>query len=258
MTDAANSLTTGPIAAPDAPALWLEGLRVSYDGKPLLAIDMAELAAGRITCLLGASGAGKSTLLKLIAGLNQPEAGSITASDQQPLPGRIAYMAQSDCLLPWLNVIGNVRIGERLRGEPTTKQSRDRAMARLAELGLSDKAFTLPATLSGGERQRVALARTLFEDRPVVLMDEPFSALDAITRSRLQEIAARVLSGRTVIMVTHDPLEALRLGHEVRVLNGSPATLQAPLRPEDKPPRRTDAAALWQLHETLLVQLAEA
>ena len=128
----------------------------------------------------------------------------------------MALMAQQDLLLPWLPVVDNVTPGlpPAWRGPRRTAapaRARD-AAARPRRPG-ARRRDSLPATLSGGMRQRAALARTLMEDRPVVLMDEPFSALDAITRHRLQDLAAELLAGRTVLLVTHNPLEALRLGH---------------------------------------------
>jgi putative hydroxymethylpyrimidine transport system ATP-binding protein len=172
---------------------------VAYDGVVLFdGLDL-HLAAGRIVCLLGPSGVGKSTLLRLVAGLAPASPGtSIVASDAKPLDGRIAWMAQQDLLCPWLDVLGNVSLGSRLRGTPS---DRDKALALIAKVGLADKAHAMPATLSGGQRQRVALARTLMEDRPLVLMDEPFAALDTITRWRLQDLAATLLAGRTVRII---------------------------------------------------------
>ena len=153
----------------------------------------------------------------------------------------------------WLNVEQNVLLGARLRGEVP-----DRAAARelLHRVGLDGEEGALPDTLSGGMRQRAALARTLMEDRPVVLMDEPFSAVDAITRYRLQSQAVELLAGRTVLLVTHDPMEALRIGHRIHVLSGGPARLDAPLVPAGAPPRRLSAPELAALHDDLLVRLA--
>jgi len=214
-----------------------------------------DLPAGRTTCLLGPSGIGKSTLLRLVAGLVPGAVRS--ASDGLPLEGRIAWMAQSDLLLPWLSVEDNLLLGYRLRGARGAELARARERARelLARVGLAERARALPHQLSGGMRQRAALARTLVEDRPIVLMDEPFSALDAITRHRLQDLAAELLAGRTVLLVTHSPLEALRLGHEVRVLDGSPARLGPPLCPPGTPPRTADPALL-ALEARLLEELA--
>ena len=139
-------------------------------------------------------------------------------------------MAQQDLLLPWLPVVDNVLLGYRLRGAagPSCAACASAATQLLARVGLERPgAAPCPATLSGGMRQRAALARTLMEDRPIVLMDEPFSALDAITRHRLQDLAAELLAGRTVLLVTHNPLEALRLGHRLYVLGGRPAPRRA-------------------------------
>lgn len=173
--------------------------------------------AGRWTCLLGPSGTGKSTLLHCFAGLAGELSldGQAVAEDGRPLQGRVALMAQSDGLLPWLTVEQNVTLGARLR---RMRADRQRARALLARVGLEDLTGRKPHALSGGQRQRAALARTLYEDRPVVLLDEPFSALDVATRARMQDLAAAELGGRTVLHVTHDPAEAARLGERILVL----------------------------------------
>jgi putative hydroxymethylpyrimidine transport system ATP-binding protein len=213
------------------------------------------LPGGAWTCLLGPSGVGKSSLLRLLAGLAPLDRGEVRCSDGRALAGRLAWMGQEDNLLPWLSVLGNVTLGARLRGEPP-----DRATARdlLARVGLERQADQLPATLSGGQRQRAALARTLMEDRPVVLMDEPFSALDAITRARLQALAATLLAGRTVLLVTHDPLEALRLGHRIQVMTGQPARIEGVIEPAGAPPRDLHDPALLARQGELLAWLADA
>jgi putative hydroxymethylpyrimidine transport system ATP-binding protein len=213
------------------------------------------LPGGAWTCLLGPSGVGKSSLLRLIAGLAALDQGEVSCNDGRALSGRLAWMGQEDNLLPWLSVAGNVTLGARLRGE-----SADRAKARdlLARVGLDRQADQLPATLSGGQRQRAALARTLMEDRPVVLMDEPFSALDAITRARLQALAATLLAGRTVLLVTHDPLEALRLGHRIQVMTGHPARIEGVIEPAGAPPRDLHDPTLLARQGELLAWLADA
>ena len=232
-------------------AVRVEGARFGFEGA--LLFDGLELALerGRWTCLLGPSGVGKSSLLRVIAGLERLESGNLSV-----LGGAsVAYMAQQDLLMPWLSALDNVSLGARLRGE---KPDRERALALLERVGLGAEADALPRTLSGGMRQRVALARTLMEDRPVVLMDEPFSALDAITRMRLQELASGLLAGRTVLLVTHDPLEALRLGERIYVMAGRPASLQLAAAPDGPPPRKPGDRSLQALHAELLEQLTAA
>lgn len=238
------------------PAIGIElrGGSLIYRGRPVFEGLDLDIAAGRTTCLLGPSGVGKSSLLRLIAGI-LPEAGAqrLAASDGEPIAGRMAFMDQRDLLLPWLSVLDNVTLGARLRGERADGQ---RAALLLRRVGLAAEADTLPAALSGGMRQRAALARTLMEDRALVLMDEPFSALDALTRLRLQDLAAQLLAGRTTLLVTHDPVEALRLGHRILVLRGDPARMGAPFEPAGEPPRPADDPALHGLAAQILHDLA--
>jgi len=204
------------VTATPAPGVELKG-RAFIEGAPLFGPLELHLRPGEWTCLLGPSGVGKSTALRMIADLPTGVEldGSVRASDDQPIAGRVAYMAQSDLLLPWLDLTGNVLLGARLRGE---RPDRARARELLARVGLKGREAERPNHLSGGERQRVALARTLMEDRPIVLLDEPFSALDARTRAEMQALGAELLAGRTVLLVTHDPAEAARLGHRILVL----------------------------------------
>ena len=160
------------------------------------------------TCLLGPSGSGKSTLLRLLAGLETGAHfdGTIHA------PERIGWMAQSDLMQPRLSVVQNVMLIDTLAGR---QPDRSRAEDVLAAVGLAGYGARNPEALSGGQRQRVALARTLMSDAPLILLDEPFSALDPATRAGMQELAADQFAGRTVLLVTHDPSEALRLGQRI-------------------------------------------
>lgn len=219
-----------------------------------------DLPDGQWTSILGQSGVGKSSLVQLLCGIADEAdiQGKIHCSDGQPLAGRVAWMAQQDLLLPWLSLTENVLLGARLqqRRKPSTQQQ-ELAQYLLQQVGLGERASALPAQLSGGQRQRVALARTLFQDQPLVCMDEPFSALDAINRLKLQNLAAELLGDRTVLMITHDPLEALRLSDRVLVLQGSPAQLSDPITPTGTAPRPIDDTELLQQQAQLLGLLAE-
>lgn len=237
-----------------APAISFEG-SARHRGGPLFGSISLTLPAGQWTCLLGASGVGKTTILRLIAGLETGAEfeGRIAASDGAGLSDRIAYMAQEDLLLPWATVRENVTLGARLRREGTDIV---RANRLLSDVGLEPHAEKKPYALSGGQRQRVALARVLMEDREIVLLDEPFSALDARTRAEMQELSFGLLEGRTVLLVTHDPGEAVRLGHAIHVLDDRGLTEMAP--PGTLPPRAIDDIETLAAQAALLKQLRGA
>lgn len=237
-----------------APALHLSG-RARIDGAAIFGPVTLDAPAGEWTCLLGPSGVGKSTVLRLLAGLGGGVAfdGTVSAGDGAPLDRRVALMAQSDLLMPWLDVTRNVLLGARLRGQPP---QRDRARDLLDRVGLAAHATKRPDALSGGQRQRVALARTLMEDRPVVLLDEPFSALDARSRALMQDLAADLLAGRTVLHVTHDAAEAARLGTRVLLMDRAGITSVAP--PGCPTPRVYDAPDTLAFQGRLLRRLMDA
>lgn len=246
----------------NAPAIQINHLTLEYQHHLLFNNFSLRLPAASWTCLLGASGVGKSTLLKLLAGLptgvDQPIApGVIAAEDGLPLSGRVAYMAQQDLLMPWLTALENCLIGYRLRGQAVSLAERTHVLDLLKAVGLQQAADLHVAQLSGGMRQRVALVRTLLEDRPIVLMDEPFSALDVITRLKLQDLAAELLIGKTVLFVTHDPLEALRLADHIGVLQGAPAQLNEMLIIESSRPRSPQDPQLLERQGELLNLLAK-
>ena len=236
-----------------APDLIIEGT-ATIDGATLFAPLTLSLGAGQWTCLLGGSGVGKTTVLRLIAGLETGAefTGQITASDGHAVLDRVAYMAQDDLLLPWATVAQNVSLGARLRGERVDHDRRNRLIERMR---LQDHMTRKPSGLSGGQRQRVALARTLMEDRPIVLLDEPFSALDARTRADMQDLAAEALQGRTVLLVTHDPGEAARLGQTIVVMTQQgltpcdPPRAPAPRHVDDQETLETQGALLRLLRE---------
>ncbi len=212
------------------------------------------LPQGGWTCLLGSSGVGKSSLLQLIAGFKQYPgtqlAGEVSCDDGLPLQGRIGYMAQQDGLLPWCNVLDNVLIAARLAGK-SLAQYRERACSLLTSMGLQYHLEHRPAALSGGQRQRVALARTILLDKELILLDEPFSALDAVTRHQLQALFAQCLQGKTVLMVTHDPTEALRLGQYIHIMMGQPAQVVHVIKSDTPTPRNIDDP--WVLQQQRVI-----
>ncbi len=218
----------------NVPGLEISQAHMKYRNKTIFKDLSFSLPGGQWSCLLGTSGVGKSTLLRMIAGVLTSDilkkksdevcSGNIVATDGMSLKGRVAYMAQSDLLMPWCSALENVLLGCKLRGQKNSDNiSKARELLKLVEL---EKAVNLkPSNMSGGMRQRVALARTLMENKPFVLMDEPFSALDVITRHKLRNLSAKLLKNCTVFLVTHDPMEALSLGNNIKVMFGNPAKI---------------------------------
>jgi NitT/TauT family transport system ATP-binding protein len=208
-------------------AVRMEGLALQFPGapRPVLAGLNLEVAPGEFVALLGASGVGKSTLLRAVAGLMAPAAGRVSvAATRAPDRLAVAMVFQDARLLPWRDAAANVRFGlERLR--VPADEARRRVAETLALVGLAEFADRLPRQLSGGQRQRVAIARALAVAPEVLLMDEPFGALDAITREAMQDELTRIrqTTGKTILFVTHDIEEALVLADRVVLLAGQPA-----------------------------------
>jgi len=206
-----------------APGINVDGVDLTL-GEHCVFTDLRlRMQGGQWHAVLGRSGIGKSSLVRLLAGIQKADCGLISADDGKPLHKRVAYMSQDDGLLPWLSVLDNVQLGPKLRGEKSN-DTLAAAESLIEQTGMAGWESALPRDLSGGMRQRVALARTLLENRPVVLMDEPFSRLDAITRDELQVLAFKLLELKTVVLVTHDPVEALRLAKSIHVLQGAHPT----------------------------------
>jgi NitT/TauT family transport system ATP-binding protein len=205
---------------------------------PALSDVSISVAKGEFVCFVGASGCGKSTLLSLVAGLDQPTTGTVSAPNQ-----RVAFMFQEPALFPWLTAAGNIELALRARKIP--KGRRRLRVAELLEMvGLTSFAAARPHQLSGGMRQRVALARALAQDADILLMDEPFGALDAITRNLLHVELERIVgeSGLTVLFVTHNVDEAVRLADRVVLLSDRPGRIVAQHVVEAPRPRAIDGA----------------
>jgi NitT/TauT family transport system ATP-binding protein len=233
-------------------AIRIEQLGKRFGAGPLVLDDVnLSIESGEFVCLLGASGCGKSTLLNLIAGLDRPTTGTIDV----PAEGA-AVMFQESALMPWLTARQNVELALRLRGVPRAAR-RNEALELLDTVNLADAAEKRPHELSGGMRQRVALARGLAQDRPVLLMDEPFAALDAITRDLLHEELERVWrrTGRTIVFVTHNVREAARLGQRVVLLSSRPGRVAGEWRIAETTGRRIESPEVAALSIEITEQL---
>ena len=233
-------------------AIRIEQLGKRFGAGPLVLDDVnLSIETGEFVCLLGASGCGKSTLLNLIAGLDRPTTGSIDV----PAEGA-AVMFQESALMPWLTARANVELALRLRGVSRAGR-RGEALELLDVVNLADAAEKRPHELSGGMRQRVALARALAQDRPVLLMDEPFGALDAITRDLLHEELERVWrrTGRTIVFVTHNVREAARRGQRVVLLSSRPGRVAGEWRIDSIEGRRIESPEVAALSIEITEQL---
>jgi NitT/TauT family transport system ATP-binding protein len=219
------------------------------------AVDRLSLTVsdGEFVCLVGASGCGKSTLLSIVAGLDTPTAGEVDTAGR-----RVAIMFQEPALFPWLTARRNVELALRARRVPK-EQRRQRAIQLLESVHLDDFADKRPHELSGGMRQRVALARALAQDADVLLMDEPFGALDAMTRDLLHDELERICSERSlsVLFVTHNVREAARLGDRVVLLSSRPGRVIEEYDVPRTGPRRIDSASVAQLASTVTDRLRE-
>ena len=221
------------------PVLELKDVRFDYGGQPVLAGVSLRVAPGEFVSLIGPSGSGKSTILRLFAGIERPVAGEVRAAGAPPRPGGGGAMPQKDCLMPWRTVLDNAALALEGRGSPRPA-ARAEAAARLAEFGLADTAAAYPHELSGGMRQRVAFARTVLGGHDTLLLDEPFGALDALTRAEMQiwllDLWQRL--NKAVLFITHDVEEATLLSDRVYVLTGRPVTAAAERSIDLPRPRR--------------------
>jgi NitT/TauT family transport system ATP-binding protein len=221
-----------------------------------------EIGNGEFVCLVGASGCGKSTLLDIMAGLTKADAGRVLA-DGEPVvgPGRQRLvMFQEPALFPWLTAFGNVMFGLKLRADLSNRERREIAWEHLALVGLDEFAYANIHELSGGMKQRVALARALAPDPQVLLMDEPFAALDAMTRDQLYGDIQRIWSesGKTIVFVTHDVREAVCLGDRVVLMSPRPGHIGREFKISLPRPRDINSPALAELAAQTAAALKEA
>lgn len=235
---------SAPPNASSPPAIRLASVskRFGFSATPVLAPLDLDVAAGDFVAILGPSGCGKSTLLRLLSGLADPSSGSITVDGHPPGHGDdLAYVFQDATLLPWLRVGANVETLLRLRGVPAAERVRRRDAA-LALVRLADRARAYPRQLSGGQKMRVSLARALATEPRVMLMDEPFGALDEMTRDRLGEelLAIRERRRWTALFVTHSVSEAVFLANRILILAPHPGRIAHDLRIELPYPRNHD------------------
>ncbi len=222
-------------------------------GRAVVALDEISLDVrrGEFVCLVGASGCGKSTLLNLVAGLDRPTSGSVDTGGRRP-----SLLFQEAALFPWLTAGANVELAMRLRGVAKAERRR-RAVELLETVHLGGMAARRPHQLSGGMRQRVALARALAQETDVLLMDEPFGALDAMTRDLLHDELERLWQERhmTVLFVTHNVREAARLGDRIVLLTSRPGRVAAEFAVDVPRPRRIESPEVSALAGTVTERL---
>jgi NitT/TauT family transport system ATP-binding protein len=247
-----------------AGAIVFDSVDLAFSGERIYDRLSFTVAPGEFFCILGPSGCGKSTALRLIGDLVPPDRGTITVGGRAPEDAwaDIAFVFQSPRLAPWRSALANVLLGIELRyGRREARGNRARARELLALVGLADDAAKFPLMLSGGERQRVAIARALAVDPEIILMDEPFSALDPNTRRRLRAEIERIWqrTGKTVVFVTHDIAEAVTLADRLILLSNKPTRVLEVIhidagRPRDidgDPKLRTLRARLQTLFRSL-------
>jgi NitT/TauT family transport system ATP-binding protein len=247
------------IGAAAPPAVSLSGVTKTFgkDGLPVLdGIDL-DVAPGEFVCLLGASGCGKSTLLNLIAGLDPASSGSIELAQTGSRPGHAALMFQEPALFPWLSAGRNIELALKLRGVRDRAERRSEAQRLLGLVRLGSAYDKRVHELSGGMRQRVALARSLAQQAQVLLMDEPFAALDAITRDVLHEELVKLWQETrlTVLFVTHNVREAARLGERVVLLSSRPGRIAREWRVAIPQPRRIEDPEVTELTREITAEL---
>jgi ABC-type nitrate/sulfonate/bicarbonate transport system ATPase subunit len=239
-----------------APKLELRGLGKRFGELEVLRDLSLEARAGELVAILGPSGSGKSTAFSILTGGTPASSGEVLVDGEAAGRGRFAYMPQSDALLPWRRVLGNATIGLEVRGL-SRREARERVRPLVPVFGLDGFEDSYPFQLSGGMRQRAALLRTVVQDCDVLLLDEPFGALDALTRSEMQRWLESVWERFrwTVVLVTHDVREAVYLADRVYVLSPRPGTVVAEVSIPLPRPRALTDPRIAQLETELLSHL---
>jgi len=244
--------------------LAARNLGFSYKrGKPVFSAIDLDVGSREIVCLLGSSGCGKSTLLKVLAGLQASTSGErhfLSAPLQQPHP-RSALVFQQASLLPWLDVTGNVGFGLDFKHQPAiaAEERRQRVAEAIEAVGLQGREHAFPAQLSGGMAQRVAIARALARQPELLFADEPFSALDAITRAEMQVLLTTLVQRwhTAVLLVTHDIDEAILMADRILLMSGQPGRILHEWRVDIARPRDADPAAFGALKLSILAALRQ-
>lgn len=263
MTEGVRPTPLAPAGTAPEPLIRFDGVTLELSGQPLYRDLSFTVAPGEFVCILGPSGCGKSTALRLLGGLLAATSGRVTIGGESPETAwqRMAFVFQSPRLAAWRTALDNVLLARQLRfGERPDDAARKRATDLLDLVGLSRDTAKYPRMLSGGERQRVSIARALAVDPDIVLMDEPFSALDPTTRARLRAeiISIWQKTGKTVLFVTHDVDEAVALADRILLLSNKPTVVREVVRIDAPRPRAIDQdAELRALRDHLLQSFAQ-
>ncbi|KAB7887645.1 ABC transporter ATP-binding protein [Poseidonibacter ostreae] len=232
----------------------IQNLNLDFKGKKLFKNLNFNILENKSTALLGSSGVGKSTLLRCIADLEKE---NITNGEIVLKKGvSIAWLSQENSLYPWLSILDNVQLYHHLKGSKSA-QTLQKAKELLSQVNMSEHVDKKTYELSGGQKQRVALARTLMQDANFILMDEPFSALDAITKIQLQDLTCHLLKDKTILLVTHDPQEAIKLANHIYILKNQPVILEEVASLQGDLPHKLSNEKLWNLQDELISKLQD-
>lgn len=232
----------------------IKNLGLDFKGKKLFENLNFDILGNTSSAILGRSGVGKSTLLRCIADLEKENItnGQIVLKKDT----NIAWLSQENSLYPWLSILDNVQLYNHLKGDKSA-QTLKKAKELLGQVDMSKHLDKKTYELSGGQKQRVAIARTLMSDANLILMDEPFSALDAITKIQLQELTCQLLQDKTVVLVTHDPAEAIKLTNHIYILEEQPVRINKVASLDGVLPHKLSNEKLWDLQENLISKLKE-